>query len=81
MKTTYEVRFILYHYNSGDGRNGHYPHSESFGNVEEAKWFRDKLNLMLSTKESTREFASEYCWDGFLERIDGIYEITEKKLS
>lgn len=81
MKITYEVRFTLYHYNSGDGRNGNYSHRESFTNQSEATAFRDKLAGWLSNKESTSEFASEYCWGGYLEKVDGIYEITEKKLS
>lgn len=80
MKTTYEVRFNLYHYNSGDGRNGNYPHAESFKTLEEATACYNKLREWLANKEDTHEFASLYCWDGFLERVDGIYEITEKKL-
>lgn len=81
MKTYYEVRFTLYHYNSGDGRNGNYSHHNTFQNLTEANSFRDKLVRWLSNKESTSEFASEYCWDGYLVSVDGVYEITEKKLN
>jgi len=80
MTTTYEVRFVLYHYNSGDGRNGNYKHAEKFKAQEEAVAFRDKLKQMLVTKESTSEFASQYCWDGYLVAVEGVFEITEKPL-
>jgi hypothetical protein len=80
MKITYVVRFNLYHYNSGKGDNGNYAHKESFTNLTEANSFADKLKTWLKTDESTSKFASEYCWDGYLVSVDGIYEITEKKV-
>lgn len=78
--TTYEVRFTLYHYNQGDGGDGNYPHKESFTTIEAANTFYDLLESMLFAK-NTKEFASQYCQAGFLDRVDGIYEVTaDKKL-
>lgn len=80
MEIYYEVRFTLYHYNSGDGRNGNYRHEEKFLDLAAANAFKDKLTGWLYNKESTSEFAGDYCWDGYLVRVNGVYEITEKKL-
>ena len=47
--------------------------------VTEANAFRDKLAGWLKNEESTSEFAHQYCWDGYLVSVDGVYEITEMK--
>lgn len=77
--TKYQVRFTLYHYNSGDGRNGRHGHHENFTNVTEALSFRDRLVNMLA-EGGTSEFARQYCWDGCLEAVDGVFEVTERKV-
>jgi len=81
MKTTYEVRFTLYHFNSGNAQNGNYAHKSEFTNLAEANSFAEKLNRWLVTKESTSEFAGKYCWGGHLVSVNGVYEVTERKVS
>jgi hypothetical protein len=92
MTVKYIVKFQLYHYNSGDGRNGFYWHEESFNNVDDAQKFADKVKKMAkdqrpynyeSTPEESHavsEFASHYCWDGWVQSLGGIYQVTEEKL-
>jgi hypothetical protein len=70
----------LYQYNSGGADNGLQKHKESFKDFEEALTFLHKLNMWLKNRQSTSEFAQNYCWDGYLERIDGLYKITEEQI-
>lgn len=79
--TKYQVRFKIYHYNNGDGRNGEYIHHKDFKTKVEALFFEKHLLDMLLNKESTRDFAKDFCWDGFLKSIIGIYSISETKIS
>lgn len=80
MTIKYQVKFTLYHYNSGDGRNGSYAHDATFTNADEAFAFEQKLRDMLAKNKSTSEFAQQYCWDGYLTQVWGVYEIVERKI-
>ena len=77
-KIYYEVRFIIYHYNSGDGRNGNYEHCETFHELDQAKDHKRKLQKLLQDGDSG-EYCSQFCWDGHLVRVEGIWKITEEQ--
>lgn len=80
MITYYEVRFLLYQYNGGGQiRNGLEKHKEKFKTIEDATKFHNSLQV-LKMSGNTSEFASNYIWGGYLDKIDGIYKITEEKL-
>ena len=78
----YEVRFVFYQYNGGGAiHNGDIACKEKFNNLEDAKKFDDKLKDMLNSKVVDQKFIEQYVWSGFLESRQGIYEITEKRLT
>ena len=78
--TRYEVVFRIYQYNSGRSDNGVRQHTESFFSKESATEFRNKLQAMLDEKQSTEEFASSFCWSGYLVSVNGIYEATRRRV-
>jgi hypothetical protein len=93
MTVTYIVKFQLYHYNSGNARNGFYMHEESFKELKEAQAFADIVKFHAIDRKNVEdsdekekelraanEFARRYCWDGYVQSYNGIYKVTEEKL-
>lgn len=80
MIINYIVKFNLYHYNSGDGHNGYFTHEKKFNNYENAILFYNHLKWWILGKRETSDFAKNYCWDGFLSSINGLYKITTEKI-
>ena len=75
---TYEVRFVYYQYNQGDGRNGNYPYSLSFPTLEMAQTFAKGVGENLNSSLWMHERLHI---DGYPVRLDGIWKITEEKVS
>jgi hypothetical protein len=76
--TYYHVRFTCYQYNSGRADNGFYPVRKKFNDRPAAEAFAAIIKEQVKLKE--REFGSQFVWDGYVERFDGIFEITERRL-
>jgi hypothetical protein len=76
--TYYHVRFTCYQYNSGRGDNGIKSVQKRFEDKPAAEAFAAIIKEQ--TVKKSREFGSQYVWDGYVERFDGIYEVTERRL-
>ena len=79
----YEVRFKIYHYNSGAGDNGTFLHKKSFNSLDSALGFKQDIELLIEPRGETgksRKFCEDYCYDGFLVSVLGIWECIERKV-
>lgn len=76
MTTHYLVRFVCYQHNSGRADNGFYPFQEKFKDLAAAQAFAEEVKRNVKNGE----FASRFVWSGYVEKFDGIYEVTERKL-
>lgn len=95
MKITYQVRFVCYQYNCGGTiTNGHYPFSRNFHTLKEAKTFADNVKRLCQcvpagTDEEIAEqhcrerceFAGQYVHSGYVDRLIGIFKITEEPVN
>jgi hypothetical protein len=75
----YLVRLTCYQRNTGRGDNGSKIFEKEFLDFRKAKDYADRVKKALVAK-NTNEMAHEFVHDGFIERLDGIYEITENLL-
>jgi hypothetical protein len=84
MITKYEVRFRLYHYNSGRMDNGWENEIRIFNTPEEAFQLLAKIEKAMSTEGDRGAQIVEDLgyYGGFIEEVLGVFkvEITETKL-
>lgn len=79
--TTYEVRFVCYRHNDGRANNGFVQCQKRVPTLEEARHVAKHLAAVAGINEQSRMHAQQYIHDGYIERIDGIWKITEEKVS
>jgi hypothetical protein len=80
LTTKYEVRFTCYQYNGGGNiHNGNIQCEISCLTLEEA--IDRSKDVKAALASHSREFASQYVWDGFVSTYDGIYKIIEEKIN
>lgn len=77
MTTKYQVRATYYKHNSGRGDNGEYEWKNSYADLKSAQAIYNEIKSHLKDGKWAWE---KYSMDGYFTRIDGIYEITERKL-
>lgn len=70
--TKYQVRFVYYKYNDGSADNGYYTYRKNFNSLEEAKKYIPQISY------KTGWLWEECHINGYAERFDGIYKITEE---
>lgn len=85
MNTTisYRVDYYLYQYNSGASDNGFRKFKQYFPNLEEAQdfqkilfqWLED-LEQNYAPRQKYIDFIDAHIWDGYLEKVGGIYKET-----
>jgi len=81
----YEVRFNCYQYNCGGQiRNGIVNCKRQFKDLDKAKEYLGNLKENLRLKGYSQWWTDESIYhihDGYVDKIDGIYLITEEKLN
>jgi hypothetical protein len=91
MTTRYEVRVLCYRYNSGRGDNGYFTEVLDFEDEGQARgcaenmqsWVRhyDFEKREWEIPDKGAEFVDQRsACGGFIERIEGVFEITETEL-
>ena len=74
---SFNVSATYYKYNSGRADNGNYSLSYSFETIEEAR------ELYLNMKSHLKDYEwlyENYCIDGYLIAVHGIYQITRVRV-
>ena len=90
-RTHYELRVLCYRYNSGRGDNGNFIATIEFDNEEQARACAEKMKSWCRYYDFEKrepvipnegaEFVDERsACGGFIERIEGIFQITETEL-
>lgn len=92
MSEHFEVRFVCYQYDCGGrGSNGWHKVMKKFTDLENAKKFAAKIknlsigNLIFDKEIQKRisrssNFAKQYVYDGYVQKMVGLFKITEEKI-
>lgn len=80
----YQVRFVCYQHNCGGTvKNGDQLCKKNFPDLDSAKKFAEKVKSLCrdwksNVPEGSRDFASDFVADGYVEKFVGVYKITEE---